>query len=84
MSRVFASFSAFFWLRARGAGRGRAQERSRAASTRPSSPGCSSWRFKRQGSSPLPAAAGGAERVLVYFNATLRLREGYDFKDWEA
>jgi TRAP transporter TAXI family solute receptor len=35
--------------------------------------------LKRQGSSPL-----GAERVLVYFNATLRLREGYDFKDWEG
>jgi len=40
--------------------------------------------LKRQGSSPLPAAQGGAERVLVYFNATLRLREGYDFKDWEG
>ncbi|HZM34890.1 MAG TPA: TAXI family TRAP transporter solute-binding subunit [Burkholderiales bacterium] len=38
---------------------------------------------KRQGSSPLPAA-GGRERVLVYYNATLRLREGYDFKDWEG
>jgi TRAP transporter TAXI family solute receptor len=35
--------------------------------------------LKRQGSSPL-----GAERVLVYYNATLRLREGYDFKDWEG
>jgi TRAP transporter TAXI family solute receptor len=40
--------------------------------------------LKRQGSSPLPAAASGAERVLVYFNATLQLREGYDFKDWEG
>ena len=40
--------------------------------------------LKRQGSSPLPAAQSGAERVLVYFNATLRLREGYDFKDWEG
>jgi len=40
--------------------------------------------LKRQGSSPLAAAENGAERVLVYFNATLRLREGYDFKDWEA
>jgi TRAP transporter TAXI family solute receptor len=40
--------------------------------------------IKRQGSSPLPSAAGGAERVLVYYNATLRLREGYDFKDWEG
>lgn len=39
---------------------------------------------KRQGSSPLPAGESGAPRVVVYFNATLRLREGYDFKDWEA
>ena len=34
---------------------------------------------KRQGSSPM-----GENRVLVYYNATLKLREGYDFKDWEA
>ena len=40
--------------------------------------------LKRQGSSPLSAAASGAPRVLVYYNATLRLREGYDFKDWEG
>lgn len=40
--------------------------------------------LKRQGSSPLAAGPGGAERVLVYYNATLKLREGYDFKDWEA
>ena len=40
--------------------------------------------LKRQGSSPLPTGQGGAERVLVYFNATLRLKEGYDFKDWEG
>jgi len=40
--------------------------------------------LKRQGSSPLPAVASGAPRVLVYYNATLRLREGYDFKDWEG
>jgi TRAP transporter TAXI family solute receptor len=40
--------------------------------------------LKRQGSGPLPAASSGAERVVVYFNATLRLREGYDFKDWEG
>jgi TRAP transporter TAXI family solute receptor len=40
--------------------------------------------LKRQGSSPQPAAEGGAERVLVYYNATLRLKEGYDFKDWEG
>ena len=35
--------------------------------------------LKRQGSSPLP---GG--RMVVYYNATLRLKEGYDFKDWEG
>ena len=40
--------------------------------------------LRRLGSSPLPAGAGGAERVLVYYNITLRLKEGYDFKDWEG
>ena len=40
--------------------------------------------LKRQGSSPLPASEKGAQRVLVYYNATLKLKEGYDFKDWEG
>jgi TRAP transporter TAXI family solute receptor len=40
--------------------------------------------LKRQGSSPQPKTESGAERVLVYFNATLQLKEGYDFKDWEG
>jgi TRAP transporter TAXI family solute receptor len=40
--------------------------------------------LKRQGSSPLPASDSGAQRVLIYYNATLRLKEGYDFKDWEG
>jgi len=40
--------------------------------------------LKRQGSSPLPAGANGAPRVVVYYNATLKLNEGYDFKDWEG
>ncbi|HWM43313.1 MAG TPA: TAXI family TRAP transporter solute-binding subunit [Burkholderiales bacterium] len=40
--------------------------------------------IKRQGSSPLPAGESGAPRVVVYYNATLRLKEGYDFKDWEG
>jgi TRAP transporter TAXI family solute receptor len=40
--------------------------------------------LKRQGSSPLPAGESGAPRVVVYYNATLRLKEGYDFKDWEG
>lgn len=40
--------------------------------------------LKRQGSGPLPAAESGAPRLIVYFNATLRLRESYDFNDWEG
>jgi len=40
--------------------------------------------LKRLGSSPVPAAQEGAPRVLVYYNVTLRLKEGYDFKDWEG
>jgi TRAP transporter TAXI family solute receptor len=40
--------------------------------------------LKRQGSSPLPAGPSGAPRVVVYYNASLRLKEGYDFKDWEG
>ena len=40
--------------------------------------------LKRQGSSPQPAGDKGEQRVLVYYNATLRLKEGYDFKDWEG
>lgn len=40
--------------------------------------------LKRLGSSPQPPGPDGAQRVLVYFNATLRLKEGYDFKDWEG
>jgi len=40
--------------------------------------------LKRLGSSPQPATENGAPRVLIYYNATLRLKEGYDFKDWEA
>jgi TRAP transporter TAXI family solute receptor len=40
--------------------------------------------LKRLGSSPQPAAESGAQRVLVYYNVTLRLKAGYDFKDWEG
>jgi TRAP transporter TAXI family solute receptor len=40
--------------------------------------------FRRQGSAPLPAADSGAKRLAVYFNATLRLTQGYDFGGWEA
>lgn len=40
--------------------------------------------LKRQGSAPLAAGADGAPRLIVYYNATLRLREGYDFNDWEG
>ena len=40
--------------------------------------------FKRQGSAPLPASDAGAKRLAVYFNATLKMNEGYDFGDWEG
>jgi TRAP transporter TAXI family solute receptor len=40
--------------------------------------------FRRQGSAPLPATDSGAKRLAVYFNATLRLTQGYDFGGWEA
>jgi TRAP transporter TAXI family solute receptor len=40
--------------------------------------------LRRQGSSPLPASATGASRLAVYFNATLKLAQGYDFGNWEG
>ena len=40
--------------------------------------------FRRQGSAPLPAAESGTKRLAVYFNATLKLNQGYDFGDWEG
>ena len=40
--------------------------------------------LKRQGSAPLPGSDGGAERLAVYFNATLKLAQGYDFGNWEG
>jgi TRAP transporter TAXI family solute receptor len=40
--------------------------------------------FRRLGSAPLPASETGSRRLVVYFNATLRLNEGYDFGDWHA
>jgi TRAP transporter TAXI family solute receptor len=39
---------------------------------------------RRLGSAPLPAAETGGNRLAVYFNATLRLTEGYDFSDWQG
>ena len=41
-------------------------------------------RFRRQGSAPLPASDAGAKRLAVYFNATLKLNQGYDFGDLEG
>jgi TRAP transporter TAXI family solute receptor len=40
--------------------------------------------LKRQGSAPLPASESGASRLAVYYNATLRLTQGYDFGNWEG
>jgi TRAP transporter TAXI family solute receptor len=41
-------------------------------------------KFRRQGSAPLPGSETGAKRLAVYYNATLKLNQGYDFGDWEA
>lgn len=38
--------------------------------------------LKRQGSSSMPAAADGAKRIVVYFNATLKFAEPYDPSNW--
>src|SRR5262245_52304375 len=40
--------------------------------------------LKRQGSAPLPGSEAGAKRLAVYFNATLKLTQGYDFGDWQG
>jgi TRAP transporter TAXI family solute receptor len=40
--------------------------------------------LKRQGSAPGGKAADGAERRVVYFDATLELNQDRDFANWEA
>jgi len=40
--------------------------------------------LRRQGSAPLSAAESGANRLIVYFNATVKLLKAYDFSDWEG
>jgi TRAP transporter TAXI family solute receptor len=40
--------------------------------------------LRRQGSAPLPSADSGASRLAVYYNATLKLAQGYDFGNWEG
>lgn len=40
--------------------------------------------LKRQGSAPQPAAESGAQRLVVYFNATVRLKKDYQFGSWEG
>jgi TRAP transporter TAXI family solute receptor len=37
----------------------------------------------RKGSAPLPAGDQGSKRLIVYYNATLRFRQDYDFGGWE-
>lgn len=39
--------------------------------------------LKREGSAPLPAGEAGASRVIVYFNASLRLARDYTFGGWD-
>jgi TRAP transporter TAXI family solute receptor len=38
--------------------------------------------LRREGSSPLPDSESGASRVIVYFNATLKLAQDHAFADW--
>jgi TRAP transporter TAXI family solute receptor len=40
--------------------------------------------LKRQGSAPLQASETGTKRLIVYFNATIKLLKNYDFGDWEG
>jgi TRAP transporter TAXI family solute receptor len=37
----------------------------------------------RKGSAPLPAGEQGTKRLIVYYNATLRFRQDYEFGGWE-
>ena len=38
---------------------------------------------RREGSAPMPATESGADRVVVYFNATLKLSDKYQFGGWD-
>jgi NMT1-like family len=40
--------------------------------------------LRRQGSAPLSRSEAGAQRLAVYFSATLKLTQGYDFGNWEG
>ena len=39
--------------------------------------------LRREGSAPLPAGESGRDRVIVYFNATLKLAQDYSFGSWD-
>ncbi len=39
--------------------------------------------LRREGSAPLPAGASGASRVIVYFNASLKVARDYTFGGWD-
>src|SRR5262245_52237629 len=39
--------------------------------------------LRREGSAPLPAGESGAPRVVVYYNATLKLIKDYSFGGWD-
>ena len=39
--------------------------------------------LRREGSGPLPAGESGAARVVIYFNATLKIGEDYRFGGWD-
>jgi len=39
--------------------------------------------LRREGSAPLPPNATGEPRIVVYFNATLRMKDDYEFGGWD-
>jgi TRAP transporter TAXI family solute receptor len=39
--------------------------------------------LRREGSAPMPASESGADRVIVYYNVTLRLVQDYTFGGWD-
>jgi TRAP transporter TAXI family solute receptor len=39
--------------------------------------------LRRRGSAPLPSGEQGTNRLVVYYNASLRFREDYEFGGWE-
>lgn len=86
-ARLIVAFLAM-WLVATGCSRGPEQaeleDQIRTKLEREVKPGLFELTgLKRSGSAWLPDGVDGTERLVVYFNATLRFLEGYDFGGWE-